>query len=363
MSGPGGVESRGGGWVSSGPAKRLIEVVAVLALVGGMLAGDGVVAKEPLDGFYVAPSLQISPELSDVRPGVPVELTARLSHTALTDVPVHFRLEAIANRVKYGRRAEAPAETPKCLVPAGELTCTVTLVRHQSAALIVRGWLGGEEFGFPADAREGRLSSLNVFLHPGADCRVEDGEPIDDKCRGGLNSHVEPGEANEPDTTDVVLVGWTGTAAAFVDCDDPGADGDTEIEDRPLDQRTVTYVCTLTNQITGEPVIGGRLAGEVMGGPFDDERNGAFRSDYGTYPYAHEDRQLCTTSAPEGHCRFDLTVPGQTAGEMLMCLWADGDNDGYFGTDENDGGGCADEPVGEQPESNDGSDAVLIRLR
>ena len=357
------VESRGGGWVSSGPTKRLIEVVAVLVLLVGMLAGDGAGAQEPLEGFYVAPSLQISPELPDVRPGTPVELTARLSHTVLTDVPVHFRLESIANRVKYGRRKEPPAETPQCLIPSGELTCTVTIVRHETMALIVRGWLGGEEFGFPPDVAEGRLSSLNLFVHPGADCRLEDGEPVDDKCRGGLNSHVEPGENNEPDRTDVVLVGWTGTAAAFVDCDDRGADGNTEVEERPADQRTVSYLCTLTNQVTGKPIIGARLAAEVMGGPFDDERGGAFHSDYGTYPYHHEDRRLCTTSAPEGHCSFDLTVPGQAAGDMVLCMWSDGDNDGFFGPDENDGGGCAEEPVDEQPESNDGTDSVLIRLR
>jgi hypothetical protein len=341
----------------------LIEVVAVLVLLAGMLAGDGVAAEDPLEGFYVAPSLQISPELPDVRPGTPVKLTARLSHTVLSDVPVKFRLESIANRVKYGRRKAPPAERPECLIPAGMLTCSVIIVRHEGAALIVRGWLGGEEYGFPPDIREGRLSSLNLFLHPGADCRIEDGEPVDDKCRGGLNSHVEPGEANEPDTTDVVLVGWTGTAAAFVDCDDQGTDGDTEVETRPPDQRKVTYVCTLINQATGEPVIGARLAAEVMGGPFDDERNGAFRSDYGTYPYHNEDRRLCTTSAPEGHCTFDITVPGDAAGDMLLCLWSDGDNDGYYGADENDGGGCAAEAVEEQPEANDGSDTVLIRLQ
>jgi hypothetical protein len=341
----------------------LIKLLAVLVLLAGMLAGADVVAQEPLEGVYVAPSLQISPELPDVRPGTPVELTARLSHTVLTDVPVKFRLENISSRVRYGRHKEPPAETPECLIPAGEFTCSVTIVRHEGAALIVRGWLGGEEYGFPPDTREGRLSSLNLFLHPRADCRIEDGEPVDDKCRGGLNSHVEPGEVNEPDTTDVVLVGWTGTAAAFVDCDDQGTDGDTEVETRPVDQRKVTYVCTLINQVTGKPVIGARLAAEVLGGPFDDERGGAFRSDYGTYPYHHEDRRLCTTSAPEGHCTFDITVPGDTAGDMLLCLWSDGDNDGYYGPDENDGGGCAEETVEEQPEANDGNDTVLIRLQ
>ncbi|MGH9038575.1 MAG: hypothetical protein ACRD0O_22685 [Acidimicrobiia bacterium] len=334
-------------------------MVGVVLLIG-MPAVNGFAAEEPLEGFGVAPSLQISPELPDVRPGIPVEFTARLSHTVLTDTPVHFRLYGISNRVKYGRRKAPPVEQPQCTVPAGELTCAITLVRHEPTALIIRGWLGGDHPS-PPDTREGRLSSLNLFLHPGADCRLEDGEPIDDKCRGGLNSHVEPG-APEPDSTDVVLVGWTGTAAAFVDCDDPGADGDTELEARPLDQRTVTYVCTLTNRATGKPIIGGHLAGEVMGGPFDDERNGAFHSDYGSYPYHHEDRRLCTTSAPEGHCSFELTVPGDGPGDMTLCFWSDGDTDGYYGEDDNDGGGCADEAFDEKPESNDGADAVVIRL-
>ncbi|MGH9002054.1 MAG: hypothetical protein ACRDYV_02885, partial [Acidimicrobiia bacterium] len=171
-----------------------------------------------------------------------------------------------------------------------------------------------------------------------------------------------PGEGAEPDTTDVVLVGWTGTGAAFVDCDDPGADGDTEVEVRPVNQRTVTYTCTLTNRATGQPIVGARLAAEVMGGPFDDERNGAFRSDYGTYPYHHPDRQLCSTTAPGGRCSFEMNVPGDGPGEMVLCLWADGDNDGYFGPDDNDGGGCDSEAFDEQPEANDGNDTVVIRL-
>ncbi len=347
--------------VARGSAKRFLELVAVLLLFTGLLAGDGMAAEDPLEDFYVAPSLQISPELPEVRPSIPVELTARLSHTVLTDTLVLFRLEPISSRVRYGRRMGPPPEKPQCTVPAGMLTCSVTIVRHQGAALIIRGWMGGET-GFPPDNREGRLSSLNLFLHPGADCRLEDGEPVDDKCRGGLNSHVEPG-APEPDTTDVILAGWTGTAAAFVDCDDTGSDGDTEVESRPMDQRRVTYVCTLTNRITGEPIVGARLAAEVMGGPFDDERGGAFRSDYGTYPYHHEDRRLCITSAPGGHCSFDLTVPGDGPGDMVLCLWADGDNDGYYGKDDEDGGGCANEPFDEQPEGNDGNDTVVIRLR
>lgn len=90
-----------------------------------------------------------------------------------------------------------------------------------------------------------------------------------------------------------------------VDCDDTGDDGQTEIEVRPTDQRTVTYRCSVRNRATGEPIVGAHLAGEVMGGPFDDERNGPFRSDYGPYPYHHEDRRLCTTTAPQGHCNVE----------------------------------------------------------
>ncbi|MDQ3945666.1 MAG: hypothetical protein M3357_11035 [Actinomycetota bacterium] len=341
-------------------ARKFLEVLVAAVLLTGLLAADGVAAEDPLEGFYVAPSLQISPELADVRPGVPVELTARLSHPVMVDTPVHFQLESIASRAKYGRRKAPPAERPECMIPAGDLTCAITVVRHQGAALIIRGWLGGDQPS-PPDTREGRLASLNLFFHPGADCRLEDGEPVDDSCRGGLNSHVEPG-APEPDGTDVVLVGWTGTAAAFVDCDDPGTDGDTEVEVRPPDQRTVTYVCALTNRVTGQPIVGAHLAGEVMGGRFDDERNGAFRSDYGAYPYHHEDRRLCTTSAPSGHCSFDLTVPGDSPGKMTLCLWSDGDNDGLYGPDDDDGGGCADEAFDEQPEANDGFDTVVIRL-
>jgi hypothetical protein len=232
-------------------------------------------------------------------------------------------------------------------------------MRQVSTALIVRGWLGGDS-ALPPDTREGRLSSLRPFLHPGADCRIEDGEPLDDRCRGGLNSQVEPG-GPEPDTTDVVLVGWTGTAAAFVDCDDTGTDADTELEARPSDQRTVTYVCLLTNRTTGEPIVGAHLAGEVMGGPFDDERNGPYRSDYGAYPYHHEDRRLCTTSAPAGHCSFQLTVPGSGPGDMMLCLWSDGDNDGRYGDTDDDGAGCADE-IHNEPDGNDGFDTVIIRL-
>ena len=343
-------------------AKGLWRAIAALVLLMAPMASEGVAADGPQDEFFVVPSLQISPELPDVRPGVPVDLTARLSHTVLNDTPVHFKLSTLASRDRVGRRKAAPPpETPECVVPAGTLTCTITLVRHEGAALLVRGWLGGTPV--PPDTREGRLSSLNLFVHPGADCRLEDGEPLDDKCRGGLNSQVQPGELAEPDTTDVVLVGWTGTAAAFVDCDDTGSDGNTEVEVRPVDQRTVTYVCTLTNRITGEPIIGGRLAGEVMGGPFDDDSNGAARSDYGTYPYHPENRRLCTTTAPEGHCSFDLTVPEGGPGEMVLCLWADGDNDGFYSEDDNDGGGCADEPYDEEPEANDGSDTVVIRLQ
>ena len=348
--------------VASGTAKRFWGMVVALVLVTGLLAGDGVAAEDPLEGFYVLPSLQVSPELPEVRPGIPVDLTARLSHAVLSETPVHFKLFTLASRDLVGRRKAPPPEPVDCVIPAGMLTCTVTLIRHEGAALIVRGWLGGEN-GLPPDTSEGRLSSLNLFFHPGADCRLEDGEPIDDTCRGGLNSHVQPGELAEPDTTDVVLVGWTGTAAAFVDCDDTGTDGDTELEVRPVDQRTVSYVCTLTNRVTGEPIVGGRLAAEVMGGPFDEERGGAFRSDYGTYPYHHDDRRLCTTTAPSGHCSFDLTVPGEGAGKMTLCLWADGDNDGFYGEDDEDGGGCADETFDEQPEANDGSDTVVIRLQ
>jgi hypothetical protein len=339
----------------------LVKVVAVFALLTGLPATDGLAAEDPTEEFFIAPSLQISPELADVRPSVPVEYTARLSHTVLTDTPVHFRLESLSDRAKYGRRKAPPAEKPECTVPAGKLTCVITVVRHDRAALIIRGWLGGDT-PTPADMREGRLSSLNLFFHPGADCRLEDGEPLDDTCRGGLDSYVQPG-APEPDTTDVVLVGWTGTAAALVDCDDTSADGDTEVEVRPLDQRTVTYVCTLTNQITGEPIVGGHMAGEVMGGPLDDDRNGPYRSDYGPYPYSPDDRRLCTTTAPEGHCTFELKVPGEGAGNMLVCFWSDGDTDGYYGEDGNDGGGCADEAFDEMPESNDAADSVVIRMR
>jgi hypothetical protein len=333
--------------------------VAVLALLTGLPATDGLAAEDPLEGFYVAPSLQISPELPDVRPGIPVELTARLSHPVLTDTPVHFQLRGLDNRMKFGHRKAPPPERPECTVPARELTCTITLVRQESDALFVRGWLGGDS-AFPPDTREGRLSSLRPFLHPDADCRLEDGEPLDDRCRGGLNSQVQPG-APEPDTTDVVLVGWTGTAAAFVDCDDPGADGDTELEVRPMDQRTVTYLCVLTSRVTGEPIVGAHVAGEVMGGPFDDERNGRFRSDYGPYPYHNEDRRLCTTTAPAGHCSFELTVPGNGPGDMMLCLWSDGDNDGRYGEGDDDGGGCAHE-IHNEADGNDGADTVIIRL-
>jgi hypothetical protein len=345
--------------VAPGTARRVFEVVAVLVLLTGLLAGDGVAAEDPTEGFFVAPSLQISPELPDVRPGVPVELTARLSHPVLTDTAVHFHLRALSGRVMY-RRPAPPLEQPECTVPARELTCAITLVRHVPTALIVRGWLGGQPEG--PDTREGRLSSLNLFFHPGADCRLEDGEPLDDKCRGGLNSQVERGRP-EPDNTDVVLVGWSGTAAAFVDCDDPGTDGDTEIERRPADQRTVTFTCTLTNRVTGDPVVGGHLAGKVTGGPFDHDPNGQFHSDYGPYPYHPEERRLCTTTAPGGHCTFDLTVPGNGAGDMPVCFWSDGDTDAYYGgEDENDGGGCPSEPFDEEPDDGDGSDSVIIRL-
>ena len=343
--------------VAPGRAKRFLEVVVVLLLLTGLLAADGLAAEGPLEGFYVAPSLQVSPELPDVRPGVPIELTAQLSHTVLTDTPVHFRLQGLSSRAKYGRRAAAPLEKPECTIPAGQLTCSITLVRHEPTALIVRGWLGDQPEG--PDTREGRLSSVNLFVHPAADCRLEDGEPFDDKCRGGLNSQLQPGRP-EPDNTDVVLVGWSGTAAGFVDCDDPGTDGNTEMERRPVTQRTVTYMCTVINQITGEPVVGAHLAGEVMGGPFDEEPNGPAHSDYGSYPYHSEARRLCTTTAPEGHCSFDLKVPGDGAGRMLVCFWSDGDTDAYYGEDDNDGGGCATEEFDEVPDDDDSSDTVLI---
>ncbi|MGH9039286.1 MAG: hypothetical protein ACRDZ3_03560 [Acidimicrobiia bacterium] len=350
-----------GGWMVRGTARRLLQGIGAVVLLSGLLTGDGMAAEDPLEGFYVAPSLQISPELPDVRPSVPIELTARLSHTAFSDIPVHFQLQSLSTRVRPGRPRVPAKEQPGCTIPAGELTCAITLVRHDSEALIVRGWLGGEP-SFPPDTEEGRLSSLNLFVHPGADCRVEDGEPFDDKCRGGLNSQVQPGNP-EPDTTDVILAGWTGTGAAFVDCDDTGTDGDTELEVRPLDQRTVSYLCTLTNRATGKPIVGGHIAGEVMGGPFDQEFKGEYHSDYGTYPYHPEEKRLCTTTAPGGHCRFDLTVPTEGPGEMVLCLWANGDNDGYYSADDEDGGGCANEKYDELPEANDGADTVLIRLQ
>jgi hypothetical protein len=61
-------------------------------------------------------------------------------------------------------------------------------------------------------------------------------------------------------------------------------------------------------------------------------------------------------------CSFDITVPGDGPGDMPLCFWSDGDTDGYFGEADNDGGGCASETFDEQPDDNDGTDSVVIRL-
>jgi hypothetical protein len=338
------------------PTRRLIAALALLAA----LLPAGAATADPTDGQrpLVYSTLQVSPELALVRPGVAVELTARISHTVPVEMPVRFEVHSIDPRVRFGQRLSP--EALECVIAPLALSCSVTVNSQQQKGAFVRAWLTGPG-AVPYDAKEGRLASLAEFFHPRADCRLEDGEPVDDKCRGGLNSHVEPGAA-EPDSTDVVVVGWSGAADALVDCDDPGADGDTDVEVRPASERTVTYLCTVRNRVTGEPVVGANLAGEVMGGPFDDERHGPRRSDYGLHPYHEADRRLCITTAPQGHCRFDLTVPGSGPGQLPLCLWSDGDNDGVFGDHEVDGGGCHHEPV-DEPESNDGTDAVLIDLR
>lgn len=332
--------------------------MVVLALLAGLLPA-GPAAAGPADGFSVSPSLQVSPELALVRSGAEVELTARLSHTVVTELAVHFEVHWVAPRVRRGQRPPPPP-TLQCIIPPATLSCSVAVNSQQESGVLIRAWLGGEPV-VPPDLNEGRLASLAQFFQPQADCRLEDGEPIDDTCRGGLNSFVEPGAA-EPDATDVVLVGWTGAADAFVDCDDPGLDGQTEVEVRPPTERTVTYLCEARNRVTGEPIFGANMAGEIMGGPFDDERGGPHRSDYGNYPYHTPERRLCQTTAPEGHCSFEFTVPGTGPGQVLLCLWSNGDNDEFFGDDEVDGGGCRDEPI-EEAEGNDGTDAVLIDLR
>lgn len=319
-------------------------------------SGAGAGAAEDELPVTVFPSLQVSPELPEVRPGVPVELTGTLSHPVTQPLAVRFAFEPVGLRAHHGKVPEPPPMR-ECAVDPGTVSCSVEVTSHEAVAMVVRAWVAGDG-AEPPDVREGRLASLAPYPHPAADCRREDGAPVDDSCRGGLNSHPQPGRA-EPDSTDVVLVGWTGVAAALVDCDDPGPAGETEHETIPADgDRTVGYLCSVHNRYTGEPIVGAYLGGEIMGGPFNPERGGPYAADYGDY---RDERNLCRTTAPEGHCTFDFVVPGKGPGVVHLCLWSDGDHDGYFGPDEMDGGDCAREAA-EEPEGNDGTDTVVIEL-
>ncbi len=332
-----------------------IVVAAVLLLIAGL--APSAQAQESPERVVIAPTLQVSPELAEARPGVPVRLTANLSHALITEMPVSFEVRTVGLRTHYPARP-LPVEVAQCIVPVRMLTCSVTLTSQRPRVVVARAWLD-DEGAMAADRDEGRLSSLALYPDPDADCRLEDGEPFDDKCRGGLNSQVQPGAA-EPDGTDVVLVGWTGVAAAFVDCDDDSPDGDTEFEVRSPQDRTVSYLCTVHNRQTGEPVIGANIGGEILGGPFDPEVGGETHADFGRYD--DQRRRSCSTTAPAGQCRFDLRIEGSGPGQVVLCLWSDGDNDGYFGADEIDGGDCAAEPV-DDVEGTDGTDVMQVDLR
>lgn len=331
--------------------------VLLAALLPATASAEVAPAERSPERAVISPSLQVSPELSEVRPNVPVTLTAHLSHPVITEVPVHFEAHTFGQRIHFPRQ-QVPVEIVRCTVPAQELTCSVSFVSHYYARrVVVRAWLDDEGAHKP-DRNEGRLSSLALYPHPNADCRLEDGEPVDDSCRGGINSQLEPGAA-EPDATDVVLIGWTGVASAFVDCDDASPDGDSEFEVRGVDDRTVSYYCTVTNRVTGEPVIGAALGGEIMGGPFDPDRGSGTHADFGRYD--DRERRSCETTLPDGRCRFDLKIHGSGPGRVVLCLWSDGDNDGYFGPQEIDGGDCPHEAVNEA-DANDGTDTVQIDL-
>lgn len=334
----------------------LVLVAGLIPLSAPTNAGRAAAGSADEAPVTVFPSLQVSPELPEVRPGVAVELTGRLSHPVTHPLAIRFEFQPVFVRGNYGR-PPPPPPTRDCAITAGTLLCSVSITSQEAVVMVVRAWVHGEGAA-PPDTTEGRLASLAPYPHPAADCRREDGAPVDDSCRGGLDSHVEPGRP-EPDSTDVVLVGWTGVAAALVDCDDPGPAGETEYEALPAGgDRTVSYLCTVRNRHTGDPIIGAYLGGEIMGGPFDAERGGRFASDYGDY---RDERNLCRTTAPRGHCTFDFIVPGEGPGVANLCLWSDGDHDGFFGEDEVDGGDCVKEAP-EEPEGNDGTDVVVIEL-
>lgn len=311
----------------------------------------------PLPGGAV--NLQVSPELSESRAGVPVVLTARLYHDLPAPVAVVFELVEIGNRPRAERHRAEP-ELARCTADPAARSCSVSFVRPRAALAHVTGWIDADGGG--PDREEARLASFSRPPLLEADCTLDDGEPLDAGCRNENASDVAPGDA-EPDGTDVVLVAWTGVAEGNLDCDDRGGPDGTELERRAPDDRTVVYACRVTERATGEPMAGAPIAAEIMGGPFDPDGGARYPADYGN-GLADDggSRRLCTTTAPLGHCRFELTVPGSGPGAAFLCLWMDDNNDAHFGGSEGDGGGCARERR-DEPEHNDATDAVEIVFR
>jgi hypothetical protein len=346
--------------VASGAGKRLAVLLGPLVLITVVLPAAANAGPADLSPVLGQPTLQVSPELNEVRPGETIELTAHLSHRPATPVPITFELSEIDARPNF-RRPAPPGPTLGCTVGAGSDSCSVLLYSRVVKTLVVQAWLSDAGL----DGREGRLANLVLPPRVEADCRLEDGEPLDDQCRADGAGGVAPGAA-EPDGTDVVLAGWKGLPDVLVDCDDQHPPHGTELEVRSTVERTVIYRCSVHSRATGQPIAGAPINAEIMGGPFDpdggDEREFS-QADYGErHSRGHSSERLCSTTEPQGHCQFEFKVPGEGAGQALLCLWADGDSDAVFGRGEFNGGGCKSEKA-DEAEGTDGSDAVLVELR
>src|SRR5437867_9220821 len=185
--------------------------------------------------------LQVSPELIEVRPGLPVELTARLSQRPADPTGVHFEITEVDARPRH-ERVPPPPEVERCTVPVSTRACSITLIRTRATSAYVLAWIEGSK----PDRREGRLANRAQPPLAQADCTLYDGEPLDASCRrikysGGAG-------ADEPDATDVVRVSWTGLPDATIDCDPAGDPDGNDIVTRDPGDRSVTYMCVVRDR-------------------------------------------------------------------------------------------------------------------
>ena len=400
------------------PGLDRIVPVAGVAPAGASVPGDRFLQVVPeTQGTVVGRTLVIAAKL--LRPDT--QLLGIFAEAAPADlasgpITIAFELEGPGALNTDGNTPETP--DVKCRINLGSDNCSVSMQSQTAGGYTVRAWIdadekderpGGVPCAFPnldcgvteADRAEGRIADVSPAPFVEADClkldfmgetlpnippllttapitvsvpvlglplltlgTPDNSDPDYDACTGGgPQGTATPGNAAEPDNTDVVSVAW-GSGSALLDC--VSARDGSEVDPRKTGVGAAGDPGQIRCQAVdanGAPLAGLNIDGENMAGANDPDDAG-FASGNETVDYDSpgggggggiplpipgigepaegETAGFCTTGA-DGRCIGKIPQTEVQTGPANICMFIDSDNDSAFNTTTPaDGSNCGE---------------------